>query len=148
MLVTRKLSIVRETVRPGIMAAIGSLIPVLALGRKNTGHWTPGANAVSHWLWGEPSLKKVGFSLQHTMIGMGTHFLASLVWSRLFCWICKNNARHTGRNAALVSALACLIDYKFTPKRFTPGYEHHLSRKDLFIVHVCLAAGLALSSRK
>lgn len=147
MLLSRNSGFIHHVVLAGSMAALSSLAPVVLLGQKNTGDWARGPNAVSHWLWGNPALKKNGFTVRHTLVGMGTHYLASLFWSGMFAWLSRHGARHAWRNAAIVSALASLIDYQFTPKRFTPGYEHLLSRKELFVVHACLAAGMALSSR-
>ena len=45
--------------------------------------------------------------------------------------------------AIATSAAACLVDYRLTPKRFTPGFEKELSRWSLFATYSAFALGLA-----
>ena len=49
----------------------------------------------------------------------------------------------TLRKTALTSAVACVVDFKFTPRRFTPGYERRLSKPSLFLVYSAFAIGMA-----
>jgi hypothetical protein len=43
----------------------------------------------------------------------------------------------------MASAIACAVDYTSTPKRLTPGFEHHLSKGSMGLVYACFALGLA-----
>jgi hypothetical protein len=45
--------------------------------------------------------------------------------------------------AAATSAAACFVDFRLTPHRFTPGYEHRLSDSALAAVYAAFAVGLA-----
>jgi hypothetical protein len=49
-------------------------------------------------------------------------------------------------SSAVTSALACVVDFKMTPKRLTPGFEHRLSRKALGGTYLLFAVGLAIGS--
>ncbi|HSV79850.1 MAG TPA: hypothetical protein VLK85_11705 [Ramlibacter sp.] len=40
------------------------------------------------------------------------------------------------------SAVACFVDYRLTPKRLTPGFEHRLGKPELANVYACFALGL------
>lgn len=48
--------------------------------------------------------------------------------------------------AALIAAVANLADFKLTPKRFTPGFERHLSRSSLAVVYGAFGLGLAAAA--
>lgn len=52
------------------------------------------------------------------------------------------SARHIVGAAAAVATLANIVDYKFTPKRLTPGFEKHLSRGSLALVYTAFGLGL------
>lgn len=41
------------------------------------------------------------------------------------------------------SAVAYVVDFTITPKRFTPGYEHRLDGKGMLGVYAALALGFA-----
>ena len=45
-----------------------------------------------------------------------------------------------------VSLLAYLVDFKAVPKRFTPGFEHVLTRRSVYLVYWMLALSMALGS--
>lgn len=134
----------RNAVRSGSLASLFSMVPLLLLGRKATGHWTPVPNAISHWLWGRSALHKHGATFRHTFAGVFIHHMASIFWATFFCRWCATADRNVGGKAVSIALAACLVDFKMTPQRLTPGFEHHLSKKDLAIVYSCFAAGLAL----
>lgn len=48
--------------------------------------------------------------------------------------------------AAAAAAVAYFVNYRLTPERLTPGFEHRLSRKSMTAVYACFALGLALGS--
>jgi hypothetical protein len=139
-----KKAVMRRALWSGTCASFASLIPLFILGRKATGHWTPAPNAISHWLWGKPALHKKGFTWRHTATGIFIHHAASIFWAIFFEAKHRNSSEdRIWLTAAATSAIACLVDYQMTPRRLDPGFEHHLSRRDLAIVYSCFAAGLA-----
>lgn len=48
--------------------------------------------------------------------------------------------------AVIVASVACVVDFKFTPKRLTPGFEHRLGRPEMANVYACFALGLMIGS--
>lgn len=141
----------RNALVRGTGAALVSALALVACSRRETGSPLAGLNAVSHWAWGDADSRRNGFSWKHTVLGALTHHAASVFWGygfeRLFA---SRRARPTATRllgeSALMSGLACAVDYTITPKRFTPGYELRLSRPSLLAVYGAFAAGLALGS--
>ncbi|CDS54277.1 hypothetical protein [Polaromonas sp. CG9_12] len=136
----------------GLLAgSLASLIStaVLALaGRRESGSAAAPLNAVSHWYWGDEALRQQQADLAHTAAGYLTHHVAATFWATLYAALASNRpALRTTPGvvlgAAATSATACLVDFNFTPQRFTPGYEHRLSTGALLAVHAALAIGLA-----
>ncbi|WP_327363053.1 hypothetical protein [Caballeronia arvi] len=48
--------------------------------------------------------------------------------------------------AAATAIVAYVVDYHVVPKRFTPGFETHLSKRALAMTYVALAAGFAIAA--
>ena len=136
----------------GLLAgSLASLIStaVLALaGRRESGSAAAPLNAVSHWYWGDEALHLDKADLAHTAAGFLTHHVAATFWATLYAALASDRpALRTAPGivlgAAATSATACLVDFRLTPHRFTPGYEHRLSNGALLAVHAALAIGLA-----
>ena len=136
----------------GLLAgSLASLIStaVLALaGRRESGSAAAPLNAVSPWYWGDQALRLDKADLAHTAAGYLTHHVAATFWAALYAALASDRpALRTTPGvvlgAAATSATACLVDFKLTPHRFTPGYEHRLSNGALLAVHAALAIGLA-----
>ena len=104
-------------------------------------------NSTSHWLHGPSAAEVRRFDLSHTLVGYLTHHAATLFWAVLFeRWIGPRRtlaARIVLRDALVLSALAALVDYRATPKRFTPGWEFVLSRRSMAAAYAAMALGLA-----
>lgn len=49
-------------------------------------------------------------------------------------------------SSAATSALACFVDFKLTPQRLTPGFEHEIDKAAIARVYVAFAAGMALGA--
>ena len=43
-----------------------------------------------------------------------------------------------------MAAIAAIVDYGATPKRFTPGWEFVLSKRSMAVTYGAMALGLAL----
>ena len=135
----------------GSGASLASAMALVACSRRETGSFLAGINAVSHWAWGDSAARQNGFSWKHTAVGALTHQAASLFWAYGFERLIASRRQNVAMarlvgESAVMSALACAVDYTITPKRFTPGYELRLSRPSLVAVYAAFAGGLALRS--
>jgi hypothetical protein len=144
----------KQALREGIVS--GSLASILSAsylawagGRR--GHPAAPLNAVSHWFFGNRSLRQDEPSARYTLTGYLTHHSASIFWGTLYAklWGARQQAKQplpalAGGVAA--AAVACFIDYQLTPKRLTPGFEHRLGRPEMAKVYACFALGLAIGS--
>jgi hypothetical protein len=108
-------------------------------------------NAVSHWFFGNRSLREDEPSALYTFTGYLTHHAASIFWATLHAklWGARQQAKQplpalAGGVAA--AGVACFVDYQLTPKRLTPGFEHRLGRPEMVNVYACFALGLAIGS--
>ena len=85
-------------------------------------------------------------SVRFTLLGYLIHHGAAFFWASLyekFLAQPNDSAARTLQKTALTSAVACVVDFKFTPRRFTPGYERRLSKPSLFFVYSAFAIGMA-----
>lgn len=135
----------------GSIASVASAAALAWAGRRENGHAAAPVNAVSHWVWHPQALDEDRPSLRHTATGYLIHHGASVFWGTLHAaaWGMhpgNKRARPAVAGAIAASAVACLVDMKFTPRRLTPGFEHRLSKKSLALTYGSFAAGLALGS--
>ena len=142
-----KLVISQGLLAGGFASVISTAVLALA-GRRESGSAAAPLNAVSHWYWGNEAFDQNKADLAHTAAGYLTHHVAATFWATLYAALASDRPalRSTPGivlGAVATSATAALIDFKFTPQRFTPGYEHRLSKDALLGVHVALAIGLA-----
>ncbi|MDB5870249.1 MAG: hypothetical protein JWP96_2581 [Polaromonas sp.] len=132
----------------GSLASFFSTAVLAVAGRLQTGSAVAPINAVSHWYWGDEALQRQGADLNHTAMGYLTHHSAAIFWATVYAALASNKPalRTTPgliAGAAATSATAYIADFKFTPHRFTPGYEHRLSTGALAVVYAGFAVGLA-----
>ena len=132
----------------GSLASLISTAVLVLAGRRESGSAAAPLNAVSHWYWGDEAFHQQEADLAHTAAGYLTHHVAATFWATLYAALASDRPalRTTpgiALGAAATSATACLVDFKLTPHRFTPGYEHRLSNRALLAVHAALAIGLA-----
>lgn len=135
----------------GSVASVASAAALVAAGRRENGHAAAPVNAISHWVWDNPALRQDRPSLRHTLIGYLVHHGASILWGTLHAraWGCRPEAKKpvpAAAGAVAAAAVACFVDYRLTPERLTPGFEHRLSRSSMAVVYGCFALGLALGS--
>lgn len=141
----------REGAVAGTLASLLSTAVLAAAGRREAGSAVAPTNAVSHWLWGEESLRVQQPSLRHTLTGYLTHHLAAVFWAALYSWLYGHCAEAKTLPQAVAggiatSGVACLVDYKMVPKRLTPGFEHRLSTGAMVATYGALAVGFALGA--
>jgi hypothetical protein len=141
----------REGAVAGTLASLLSTVVLATAGRRQAGSAVAPTNAVSHWLWGEESLREQQPTLRHTLLGYLTHHLASVFWATLYSRLYGHrDAAKTVPQAIAgglaTSAVACVVDYQMVPKRLTPGFEHRLSTGAMVATYGALAAGLAIGA--
>ena len=140
----------------GTVASVVSTVALSILGKAELGKPAAPVNGPSQWIWGKHALYQDHFSLQYTLIGYAIHHAASIFWA---IWYEKlrqqlppaESAATILAPAVATTAAAYAVDFHFTPKRLTPGFEHRLSQPSLLIVYGAFALGLAatvLFSRK
>ena len=102
-------------------------------------------NATSHWLNGDDAGATGEVDFARTGIGFATNHAACLFWAVPFeAWQALRPARCGAslmRDAVAMAAIAAAVDYGATPKRFTPGWEHVLSRSGMVSAYAALALG-------
>jgi len=135
----------------GSLASLISTAVLAIAGRRESGSAAAPLNAVSHWYWGDEAFHRQEADLAHTAAGYLTHHVAATFWATLYAALARDKPalRTTSGvilGAAATSAGAYLADFKLTPHRFTPGYEHRLSTEALLAVHAALAVGLAIGA--
>ena len=140
----------REGVFTGSLASLLSTAYLVWAGQRRGQPAAP-VNAPSHWIFGDGALREDEPSKLFTLTGFGIHHAASIFWGVLHAkaWGCKAYAKRplpAAAGALTASAVACLVDYKLTPPRLSPGFEHRLSIKELAAVYGCFAVGLAVGS--
>jgi hypothetical protein len=92
-------------------------------------------------------VRERGFSVRHTLLGLGIHQAAAIFWALLFERIAPRSPRDHAIGvlaaAAGTAATAYCVDYHVVPKRLTPGFEAHLGARSMTRVYVGIAIGLA-----
>lgn len=133
----------------GGCASVLSAAALMAAGRREAGSAAAPINAVSHWYWDREALHRQDEDIKHTVVGYATHHMAATFWAAGLAAYLHNRPRMaaSGRLAtacAATSAIACFVDFKLTPERLTPGYEHRVSRKSLAWTYLAFAVGLVV----
>lgn len=147
---TAPANLLRHTVVTGSLASLLSMLVLTVKGRQETGSAAAPLNAPSHWLYGDEALHVDRPSARYTLSGAVIHHASAMMWAFLFEGLLARvrpgriRPDLVAAGAAAVTATAALVDLKLVPSRFTPGFEHRLSRKSLWLTYGAFAAGLAL----
>ena len=134
----------RDGALAGSLASLLSAAALVVCGQRREREPAAPVNAISHWVWGDAALEKDRPTLRHTALGYLIHHGASLFWSTLHTRAWGPPGTHVLPKAAATAATAAFVDYNLTPRRFTPGFEHRLTKPQLAAVYVCFALGLAI----
>jgi hypothetical protein len=148
---TRLKHALHEGVVAGSVASILSTLALVLAGHRQNGACAAPVNAISHWLWDRRALREDGVDARHTATGYLIHHVASIWWAtwHSLAWGGRPQAKRPAPalvGASVAAAVACFVDFKLTPKRLTPGFEHRLSTGALLGVYACFGLGLALAS--
>lgn len=125
--------------------AVASSGTALVLSRIRTGSYGPGVNCTAHWLHGQQAAKVEHLDVRHSLVGVAINAAAVFFWSWLYDKALgqKPTAMRAVIITALLGPVSCLIDYKATPKRFTPGWELVFSRSDMATIYFSMVVGMA-----
>lgn len=140
--------VLTQGVVAGSLSSVLSTALLAFFGRRQAGSAAAPLNAVSHWYWGDEAFHRQQADLGHTAVGYATHHVSATFWATVHAALAsKHPALRTAPGlilgAAATSGVACLVDFRFTPQRFTPGFEHRLSNSALTAVYAALAVGMA-----
>ena len=140
----------REGLVSGSLAALLSAAYLAWAGHRRGQPAAP-VNAISHWFFGDRSLRQDEASLKYTLTGYVTHHLAAIFWGVLHAkaWGARAPAKEpipALAGAVTAATVACVVDYQLTPKRLTPGFEHRLGRPEMANVYAFFALGLAIGT--
>ncbi|MGZ3182779.1 MAG: hypothetical protein ACXU8N_10085 [Telluria sp.] len=132
----------------GTAAAVLSAAALAALGRRDSGSAIAPVNAVSHWLWGDQAARREDVSAKYTATGYAIHHASSIFWGVLFerafgQLLDRRRPAQVLAAAAATTAVACVTDYKLTPRRLQPGFEKRLAIPSVALVYAAFGLGLA-----
>ena len=138
---------VLQALAAGSFASVLSSAALALAGRREAASAAAPINAVSHWYWGSEALRRQRTDVKHTLVGYVTHHIAATFWAAGLAAHLRSRSRpvtpvQLAGACAATSAIACFVDFKLTPQRLTPGYEHRLSRKSLAWTYLLFAVGL------
>lgn len=142
-------NLVRKSVVSGTFAGLLSSLALVVCGKWEVNDASAPLNGPSQWIYGKRAARRRGFHWPLTAWGILIHHAMSLLWAGVFEMLRKRTAAEPlSRATAAVetSALACFVDYRCTPERFTPGFERVLSKRALFAVYAAFAVGLWIGS--
>lgn len=138
---------VRHFLLDGTLAGLLSTAVLAWRGRHDDGSAAAAINAPSHWVWGREALRQDGIDARHTLLGQAVHHGSGLLWAGVYSWMQSRRRPSVARvigDAAVVTAMAALVDLKLTPERFTPGFERRLTNRSLWMVYGSFGVGLAM----
>ena len=144
---TSKISWVQHAenvVRTATLSTLATTGTVTALSKFETQHAAAALNATSHIIWGDRAMDVKTADAKHTLVGGALNASAMGFWALASELLPRATSLWTALlKGTLVSGAAYVVDYVVVPKRLTPGFERHLSRKGLFITYGAFAAALA-----
>lgn len=139
----------KKILATGIAGAITSAAAAAIASGIENGHAARPLNAIAHIYDGGEPPSHDGEGGRNTLLGLGIHTAASVFWATVLELALADRPKlRRLPAAALLSAIAYVVDYYVVHRRFRPGFEAYLSPRAMFAVYAALAAGFALSSRK
>jgi hypothetical protein len=134
----------------GSIASTTSLLALVAACRARGRSASAGPNAISHWIWGMPAWHTPRGDIRHTAVGSAIHHGSSLLWATVYeGWAWRRPTRQARvqlARAVAVTTLAAVVDYAVVPKRLSPGFEAWLRPREIALVYLAFAGGLAASA--
>jgi hypothetical protein len=131
----------------GSIAGLVSTLALTVCSQVERGRPAAASNGPSQWVWGPAAARQTRASVRYTLVGLVIHQLMSIAWAVLH----EKSFGAAGQRKSLprmvaegagTAALAAFVDYRVTPRRFSPGFEHHLCRASLVCVYASFGFGL------
>jgi hypothetical protein len=146
----KSVALARKVFLSGTCASITSAIALAVGSRVEEGSAAGGLNGPSQWLWGEAEAYTRRATVRHTAIGYAIHHITSVFWAAVLEAAVGSNKRKNVTQhcveAAGCAAVAYVVDYHVTPRRFRPGFKKHMGPRSIFAVYSAFAAGLAIAA--
>jgi hypothetical protein len=132
----------------GTIAALTSTAALTACGWIERRRPAAPNNAPSQWIWGEHASYETRATLRHTIVGFAVHHAMSIFWAVLHERTFGAPPRAIGplkpvAQGLATAAVASVVDFRLTPRRFQPGFDKHLSAGSLILVYAAFGLGLA-----
>ncbi|MDQ6830264.1 MAG: hypothetical protein M3081_15515 [Gemmatimonadota bacterium] len=136
--------LVKRGIATGLIAAAASAGVLIGFGRAHRAAFRP-LNAVAHVFIGSRAYLFDEFDLRVTTLGVLVHVASVVLWGVIFTALARRLRGWMVVGAALVFVgAAYVVDYAIVPERLRPGFEIALSRGEISVVYLVLAAALAL----
>ena len=138
-----------EAALSGSLAAMWSAGVLALAGARQAPSAAAPMNATSQWVWGQREALHADLpDARHTVLGYVTHHLAASFWAVLLARAVRERPDMREPLPALAagaatSAIAAIVDFKLTPERLTPGFQHRVSKPALVAAYAAFALGLA-----
>ena len=138
----------QRAIKDGLLAAAFSGGSMAVRGKMDTGSAVAPVNAPSQWVHGQEAVHREDVTASHTLVGAAIHTASAMLWAGLYEGLQARRERRTVTgalvDAAGVAALAAVVDLKLVPERLTPGFQHRMTNRSLWMVYGSFALGLAL----
>ncbi|MGK2953405.1 MAG: hypothetical protein ACSLEZ_13630, partial [Thiobacillus sp.] len=112
----------------GSIAAVASTVVLVIQSKKEAKSALSAQNAVSHWIWGEEAKHQHELSVRHTVLGYAIHHASAVFWGVIYeRWVRSKRPLSPPAELLRASAFATVanfVDYRLTPHRLKPGFEH------------------------
>jgi len=136
-----------DSALPGVLATVTTLAMIAARGRQETGSAIAPINASSHALWGKRAADIEEITLRHTLPGLLANVAGAFWWALVFeklfgATLSGRSITRAAAGSAATAGLAYAIDYGMLPRQLTPGWEHRIADRGLFLGLGAMAAGI------
>ena len=142
----RHLPLLAPVLAETIAATAASALTLIAVARLQRRGALQPLNTTSHWLNGEAVAAETPATWRTTGVGLLTHAAATGFWAVIYeVWLRRGatTAVDVVGKATAMAGVSALVDYRATPKRFTPGWEFVLTPPAMALAYLALGAGLA-----
>lgn len=131
---------------------VATMTAVTVLARVSAKPLHAPVQAVSHIVYGKRAYETNDENLTYIVVGFLLNAFAMVMWSGVTELAFRAIGMPPGNLviglivAAGVTITSFIVDFHVVPKRFTPGFEHILDRRALFITYFFLGASLFLGA--
>jgi hypothetical protein len=135
-----------RSAKTAAIATITITAAIMLVSKRETGSQWAAINDICHMADGDEKDQPVEFAPRETPLGLGLNASAIATWALGYEYFLGGVPLPSSAFwAALATTGIWIVDYRIVPKRYTPGFEKHLSPAAIAAVYATLAATLALS---